>query len=143
MRFVPDVEAQFLALTERADALGFHLDGTPNPSSCRHYQGMTRVDAADGTPYFLVTRSGNTPPIPSLPDACVCDDSPDETGNGHLVVVRMGSRDPTTANACAAIGCARACILDVTPPRRPDGPSPSSRSSAAIPPTRIRPAVLA
>jgi PKD domain len=90
MRFVPDVPGQFRALTERADALGIYKGGSPNPSSCKHYQAMTRVDGADGTPFFLVTRSGN------LPDALpgiACDDSPNETGNGHLIVFRMGSRD--------------------------------------------------
>ena len=40
MRFVPDVQSQFYYLTERADALGLHITTTPDPSSCRHYQGM-------------------------------------------------------------------------------------------------------
>ena len=92
MRFLPDVPGQFRALTERADPLGFHVGGSPNPSHCKHYQAITRVDGADGTPFFLVTRSGNTPEIPILPDEETCDDSPGETGNGHLIVFRMGSR---------------------------------------------------
>jgi hypothetical protein len=92
LRFVPDVPGQFRALTERADPLGFNVGGSPNPSHCKHYQAITRVDGADGTPFFLVTRSGNTPDIPNLPDDLVCDDSPGETGNGHLIVFRMGSR---------------------------------------------------
>ena len=91
MRFVPDVPGQFGALTERADALGFHISTTPDPSACKHYQAITRVDGADGTPFFLVSRSG------SLPDffgaGIGCDDSPGETGNGHLIVFRMGSRE--------------------------------------------------
>jgi hypothetical protein len=49
------------------------------------------VDGADGTPFFLVTRSGNKPDI--VPDEIFCDDSPGETRNGNLVVFRMGSRD--------------------------------------------------
>jgi hypothetical protein len=93
MRFVPNVTEQFQALTERADPLGFHISTTPNPSFCRHYQAITRVDGADGTPFFLVSRSGNTPDIPILPDELVCDDSPGETRNGNLIVFRMGSRD--------------------------------------------------
>ena len=93
MRFVPNVVEQFQALTERADPLGFHISTTPNPSMCRHYQAITRVDGADGTPFFLVTRSGNTPDIPFLPDELACDDSPHETRNGNLIVFRMGSRD--------------------------------------------------
>ena len=52
VRFVPDVPGQFRALTERADPLGFHVGGSPNPSHCKHYQAMTRVDGADGTPFL-------------------------------------------------------------------------------------------
>jgi hypothetical protein len=91
VRFVPDVPGQFRALTERADALGFHRSTTPNPSMCRHYQGIARVDGADGTPFFLVTRSGNLPNF--FASDIFCDDSPGETRNGHLIVFRMGSRD--------------------------------------------------
>ncbi len=92
MRFVPDVPAQFQALTERADALGFHIGSSPDPSTCKHYQGMVRVDGADGTPFFLVTRSGNTPDtVPG--GGAFCLDSDGETDNGHLIVFRMGSRD--------------------------------------------------
>jgi hypothetical protein len=90
MRFVPDVPGQFRALTKYADPLGFHRDGSPDPSKCKHYQAITRVDGADGTPFFLVTRSGNDPD--DVPDD-LCDDSSGETDNGHLVVFRMGSRD--------------------------------------------------
>src|SRR5262245_60191845 len=89
MRFVPDVPGQFRALTERPDALGFHISTTPNPSSCKHYQGIARVDGADGTPFFLVTRSGNTPRFTA--SDTLCDDSPGENGNGNLIVFRMGS----------------------------------------------------
>jgi hypothetical protein len=92
MRFVPNVVEQFQALTELADPLGFHISTTPNPSMCRHYQAMTRVDGADGTPFFLVTRSGNTPEIPG-PNELLCDDSPHELRDGNLVVFKMGSRD--------------------------------------------------
>ena len=90
MRFVPDVPGQFRALTESPDPLGFNVGGSPDPSTCRHYQGVVRVDGADGTPFFLVTRSGNTP-FP--PGEIGCDDSDGETRNGHLIVFRMGSRD--------------------------------------------------
>ena len=92
MRFVPNVVEQFQALTDLADPLGFHISTTPNPSMCRHYQAITRVDGADGTPFFLVSRSGNTPKLP-IPELFVCDDSPHETFNGNLVVFKMGSRD--------------------------------------------------
>lgn len=90
MRFVPNVQSQFHDLTERADALGLHITTSPDPSTCRHYQGMVRAEGADGTPFFLVTRSGNTP---SNAGDTICDDSPGETKNGHLVVFRLDSRD--------------------------------------------------
>ena len=61
MRFVPNVQSQFLNLSDKADPLGLHITTTPDPSTCRHYQGMARAEGADGTPFFFVTRSGNTP----------------------------------------------------------------------------------
>ena len=100
MVFLPDVPGQWRALTERPDALGFHKSTTPNPSACRHYQGIARVDDAEGTPFFMVTRSGNTPEIPGL-NELLCDDSPGEKRNGNLVVFRMGSREKIVS-ACAA-----------------------------------------
>ena len=92
MRFVPDVPAQFFNLTTMADPLGFNITTTPDPSACRHYQGMHRAEGSDGTPFFIVTRSGNTPSLPG-PDELLCDDSPGETRNGNLIVFRMDSRD--------------------------------------------------
>ena len=90
MRFIPDVPHAFYNLTEYADPLGLNITTTPDPSSCRHYQGMARLTAADGTPFFYLTRSGNTP-FP--PGEAGCFDSPGETRNGHLVVFKMDSRD--------------------------------------------------
>src|SRR5688572_29651620 len=58
--FVPDVIVQFNALAVRPEALGFGLGGSPEPSICRHYQGMARAQGP-GTPYLFVTRSGNDP----------------------------------------------------------------------------------
>ena len=90
MRFVPNVQSAFYYLTEHADPLGFHIGNSPDPSTCRHYQGMVRAEGADGTPFFLVTRSGNTP---SNGNETVCFDSDGETRNGNLIVFRMDSRD--------------------------------------------------
>src|SRR5215471_9809123 len=90
MRFVPNVQSAFYYLTENADPLGFHIGNSPDPSTCRHYQGMVRAEGADGTPFFLVTRSGNTP---SSGNETVCFDSDGETRNGNLIVFRMDSRD--------------------------------------------------
>ncbi|MDO8631135.1 MAG: hypothetical protein Q7R41_11645 [Phycisphaerales bacterium] len=93
MRFLPDVPGQFASLTERADALGFHISSSPNPSACKHYQAITRVDGANGTPFFLVTRSGILPDTIPVDPGLFCDDSPSETDNGNLIVFKMGSRD--------------------------------------------------
>lgn len=90
-----DVEAQFAALTERADAMGFHMGDAPfDPSLCRHWQGVARSQG-EGTPYLFVARSGNQPPAPCI-QWCEDNNVPcTEVGDGpgHLVVVEMGSRD--------------------------------------------------
>jgi hypothetical protein len=64
MRFLPDVPGQFTALTDFADPLGLHIASSPNPSSCKHYQGVVRVQGADGTPFLIMSRSGNLPNVP-------------------------------------------------------------------------------
>ena len=89
VRFVPDVIGQFNALTTRPDALGFHIGNGPDPSQCRHHQAVIRTEAADGTPYFIVSRSG--PPR----DFCGESIDPIHVGNpiANLYIVRMGSRD--------------------------------------------------
>lgn len=84
IRFVPDVVTQFNALTDRADAMGFELFG-PDPSQCRHMQGVVRVDAPDGTPYLLVSRSGKDTGVFCLPGS--------GSERANVYVVRMGSRD--------------------------------------------------
>lgn len=83
-RFVPDVEGQFNALSFRPDPLGFRLaNNAPDPTTCKHYEGIARLESADGTPYFVFTRSG----LEVFP--CVTD----EDRPGDLTIVRMGSRD--------------------------------------------------
>ncbi len=91
LHFVPDVTDAFDALALRPDGLGFlPAAGDPSPSFCKHYQGVARVNAPDGTPYLFATRSGNVPvPCP------VVDDVIDGDGPGNLFVVRLGSRDKT------------------------------------------------
>jgi hypothetical protein len=81
IRYVANVVDQFNALTVRPDAMGFEISG-PDPSQCRHMQGVLRIEAADGTPYLLVSRSGKDTGI-----ACT-------SGNprANVYIVRMGSR---------------------------------------------------
>src|SRR5688500_20384988 len=50
---VPNVVEQFNALTQRADPLGFDIVDSPNPSTCKHYQGLARLEGPDGTPYLI------------------------------------------------------------------------------------------
>ena len=111
---VPNVVEQFNALTQRADPLGFDIVDSPNPSTCKHYQGLARLEGPDGTPYLIVTRSGNTPDVPG-PDDPVCDDSPGETGHGNFIVVRMGSRD-THGERFRSNRQTKGHGIDVTPP---------------------------
>jgi hypothetical protein len=91
LRFVPAATDAFDALGLRPDGLGFRPGpDSPDPTFCKHYQGIARKDAPDGTPYLFVSRSGNVPfPCPVAADV-IAGDSP-----GNLVVVRMGSRDRT------------------------------------------------
>ena len=88
-RFLPDVVVQFNALTTRPDPMGFEIGDGPDPSMCRHHQGLIRTEAADGTPYFIVSRSG--PPRDFCPEEFV----PPASGNpiANLYIVRMGSRE--------------------------------------------------
>ena len=92
--FAPDVVGQFNAITERADALGFGIGDSENPSLCYHYQGIAR-SSGPGTPYLFVAKSGNEPP--GLPCVQWCSDygvpcTLVGDGPGSLVVVKMGSR---------------------------------------------------
>ena len=112
MRFVPDPISQVFNLSETADALGLNITTTPNPSTCRHYQGIIRTEDANKTPFFLVTRSGNTPWPPGEPG---CFDSPDETRNGHLIVFKLDSRNKT-GERLRSNRLARGSYVDSTAP---------------------------
>ena len=89
--YPPDVVGQVNGLTARADALGWHIGDSPDPSMCYHYQGVVRSEGP-GTPYLFVSKSGNFPgPIcltwcGNIPCTEVGD------GPGTIQIVRMGSR---------------------------------------------------
>ena len=89
LRFIPPTAEHAIRMTmEAPDALGFHMDGTPDPTRCKHYQGMVRVDGADGTPFFIVSRQRQHPgPASEAEQGCAGD-----TDNGAIIVVRMLSR---------------------------------------------------
>ncbi|MEO7538865.1 MAG: hypothetical protein ABIV21_02475, partial [Pyrinomonadaceae bacterium] len=112
-RFVPDVIGQIEALSERGDALGLNIGNTPDPSTCKHYQGMIRLPGSDGTQFFMMTRSGA---IPSFEfSGTICNDSPGETDNGNLIIFRMGSRD-TSGERLRSNRLRTGTHIDSTPP---------------------------
>ena len=83
LRFASPIEGldgEFVGLSSRADVLAFRKNIGPGASICKHYQGIARKDAPDGTPYLFITKSGNS---------SVC---PTDEENGVLFVVKMGSR---------------------------------------------------
>jgi hypothetical protein len=86
--FLADVESQFDALALRPDGLAFGIGTSPDPRICKHYQGMARVNGLDGTPYMILSRSGNQP---GGVGSISCPLEGDDPGN--LLTVRMGSRD--------------------------------------------------
>lgn len=86
--FLADVESQFDALALRPDGLAFGIGTSPDPRICKHYQGMARINGPDGTPYMILSRSGNQPGGVGSISCPFEDDDP-----GNLLIVRMGSRD--------------------------------------------------
>lgn len=106
--YVPDVVGQFNALMERADALGFDRGGSPDPSMCKHYQGIAR-STGPGTPYFFVTRSGI--------HTGSCSTASDDPGN--LLIVQMGSRG-TSGERLRSNRLVRNTETDDSPPHAAD-----------------------
>jgi len=88
------VVAQFQALSERGDALGFGIGTSPDPTVSNHYQGIARSHGP-GRPYFFITRS---------------DDGP-----ANLLVVSMESR-PTNGERLRSNRLQRGKDTDDTPP---------------------------
>jgi hypothetical protein len=60
--FVPThfggVPGAFNALSKRGDALAIFPATGRAGTTCKHYQGVTRVNGPDGTPYLIMTKSG-------------------------------------------------------------------------------------
>lgn len=81
--FASSVLVEFRNLARRADPLAARKDTGPNATDCKHQEGITRSDAADGTPYLFISRSGKDPGL-----VCPVDDEP-----GTIYVLRMGSRN--------------------------------------------------
>ena len=89
-RVISNVDKQFGRIAHHGDSIGWHLGVAEDPDQCRHYQGVVRQNAPDGTPYLLITRSGNHTghPFCTGKGSCGLKSCP-----GELIVVRLGSRD--------------------------------------------------
>lgn len=87
---VPNLVGQFQKLAHHGDPLGFHLGVGTDADVCRHWQGIARYDGPDGTPYLLVTKSGNRTDylLCALEGWCGASNCP-----GDMLIVEMGSRD--------------------------------------------------
>jgi hypothetical protein len=91
--FVDDVIEQFVALPERADALGFGIGVSTGASLKKHYQGIARSHGP-GVPYFFITRNADV---------------------GRLLIVKMGSR-PTHGERLRSNRLRKDMHVDDTPP---------------------------
>jgi hypothetical protein len=83
--YASDVIDEFHKLARRAEPMAAYRALGHQATDCKHQEGITRKDAADGTPYLFVTKSGKDPGI-----VCFVDDEP-----GYLYVIQMGSRPKT------------------------------------------------
>ena len=88
-----DLVGQVKNLTVRADALGWHIGDSPDPSMCYHYQGLARA-SGPGTPYLFVSKSGNFPGPICLQQCGDLGLPCTEVGDGpaNLLVVRLATR---------------------------------------------------
>lgn len=82
---VDDVVSQFSLLAHHPDPISIGRGVGQDSTLCKHYQGIARYDLWDGTPYLIISRSGQRA-------SCFfcdldCSDDP-----GELVIARMGSR---------------------------------------------------
>src|SRR5438093_7237620 len=80
--FASDVIDEYHKFARRADPLAAKRTVSPPATSCLHQEGITRVNAPDGTPYMFITRSGKDPGI-------VCSTN---NHSGTIYIVKMGSR---------------------------------------------------
>ena len=137
--FVPNVVEQFNALTDRADPLGFHIADSPDPSTCKHYQGLARLEGPDGTPYLIVTPAATHPtfPVPMIPSATI---RPARRGTATSSSSAWVRGIPT-ASGFAAIGRRRATASTLRRPIRAIASPPGSSSRPAwVSPTTAIPA---
>lgn len=82
---VDDVVLQFGNLAHHPDPISVGRGAGQDSSLCKHYQGIARYDLWDGTPYLIMSRSGQRA-------SCAfcgfdCSDDP-----GELIIARMDSR---------------------------------------------------
>ncbi|MCA9312203.1 MAG: hypothetical protein KDA21_13400 [Phycisphaerales bacterium] len=86
---VGDVVTEYNRLAHHPDPISINIGVGQDANLCKHYQGLCRYDAADGTPYFFISRSGHHGSAACFIAQCSFDCSDDP---GELLVARLGSR---------------------------------------------------
>jgi hypothetical protein len=82
---VDSVVSQFLTLAHHPDPITVRQGVGQDATLCKHYQGVVRHSAPDGTPYLIISRSGQRASCAAC--GFDCSDDPAE-----IVFARLGSR---------------------------------------------------
>lgn len=106
---VDDVVSQFISLSHHPDPISVNQGVGQDSTLCKHYQGVVRHYGLDGTPYLIISRSGQRA-------SCTfcgfdCSDDPAE-----IVFARMGSRPKHGERMRSNILNPNLSFKDTTPP---------------------------
>jgi len=106
---VDDVVSQFMTLAHHPDPISVNQGVGQDSTLCKHYQGVVRHYGLDGTPYLIISRSGQRA-------SCAfcgfdCSDDPAE-----VVFARLGSRPKHGERIRSNILNPNLSFNDTTPP---------------------------
>ena len=106
---VDDVVSQFVTLSHHPDPISVNQGVGQDSTLCKHYQGVVRHYGLDGTPYLIISRSGQRA-------SCAfcgfdCSDDPAE-----VVFARMGTRPKHGERMRSNILNPNSSFKDTTPP---------------------------
>jgi len=106
---VDDVVSQFVTLSHHPDPISVNQGVGQDSTLCKHYQGVVRHYGLDGTPYLIISRSGQRA-------SCAfcgfdCSDDPAE-----VVFARMGTRPKHGERMRSNILNPNLSFKDTTPP---------------------------
>lgn len=106
---VDDVVSQFVTLSHHPDPISVNQGVGQDSTLCKHYQGVVRHYGLDGTPYLIISRSGQRA-------SCAfcgfdCSDDPAE-----VVFARMGTRPKHGERMRSNILNPNVSFKDTTPP---------------------------